>query len=164
MPDLVNLDAVLLGGMLALAGAAIPAIFVFVDHWRERLQKSREVLRVKYEEMTAALDETVSWFYILDGCITHEDIVASHPSKAGRRIASLAMIYFPKIREEAMAYSNGLVDYYQWMADDIELTGKSIGEMAAFHPELSERINRIDALRHNLEEAIQKNANRYTNT
>ena len=162
MADSTNLDAVLLGGKLALAGAAIPAIFVFVDHWRERIHRSREVLRAKYEELASAVDDTVVWFYALDACTSNQDIVATHPSKAGRRIASLAMVYFPKIREEALSYSNALIDYYQWRANLTEMSGVPLGLATANHPELQEKIDEVDAHRNALEAAITKYAPNYT--
>ena len=163
MPDPTNLDAVLLGGKLALAGAAIPAIFVFFDHWRERVLRRREVLRAKYEELSAALDETVAWFYLLDGCKSHEDILATHPSKAGRRIASLAMVYFPSIREEAFSYSDGLLAYYAWMGNYAEMDGEFLGIKVATDPEFAARLAVVEKLRRDLEDSITKHAKTYTN-
>lgn len=162
MADPVSLEAVLLGGKLALAGAAIPALFVFVDHWLERRQRNRDILRTEYEELASAVDESVAWFYTLDAAKTHEDIVAAHPSRCARRIASLAAIYFPKLKDAAISYNDGLVEYYAWMANFTELDGQPIGILAATHPELGLRIEAIDTLRNNLEEAISKHAHKYT--
>ena len=161
MTDPTNLDAVLLGGKLALAGASIPAIFVFVDHWRERLSRKRAVLREKYEELASALNDTVEWFYTLDGCRTHEDILATHPSRAGRRIASLAMIYFPKIREDAYSYTDGLVEYYEWMANYDKMDGEFLGIKVADDPEFKIRLDAVQKLRRTLEDSITKHAKTY---
>ena len=121
-------------------------------------------MRTKYEELASAVDESVAWFYTLDAAKTHEDIVAAHPSRCARRIASLAIIYFPKLKEAAISYNDGLVEYYAWMANLRDLTGQPIGVMAATHPELGPRIDAIDKLRNNLEEAISEHAHKYTSS
>ena len=161
MPDPTNLDGVLLGGSLALAGAAISGVLVFVDHWQERMQRKNQILRSKYEELAAALDDTVAWFYLLDGCKSHEDILATHPSKAGRRISSLAMVYFPCIREEAFSYSDGLVAYYEWMANYTKMDGEPLGVKVATDPEFAARLAVVETLRRDLEDSIAANADTY---
>lgn len=160
---MADLYPVLVGGGLALAGATFGTILTFVNSHLERRQRRREILRQKYEEMVDYLDQTIGWFPTLDLCRSSESAVESHPPKAVRSLASLAMVYFPELSLPAKSYSSSVVDYYFWMVNEVPLNGTDmLGELASQFPEYQLRFALTVKTRHALEQAIEDHAKKYT--
>jgi len=109
------------------------------------------------------VDQTIGWFPTLDLCKSNQSVVETHPPKAVRSLASLAMVYFPELSHAAKSYSSSVVDYYYWMANAVPLNGKDmLGELAAQIPEYQLRFALTEKMRHALEEAIETHAKQYT--
>jgi len=154
---------VIVGGGLALTGALFGTILTFLNSHLERRQRQRETIQQKFEELANMIDETVLWFPTLDLCKSNQSAVETHPPICHRRIATLALIYFPELIDDSRSYSSAIVEYYQWVINAVKLDGtRPIGEMVAELPEYFIILEHTENARQALQESIRKHAPKYT--
>lgn len=166
MPDKANFISVLIGGALALAGVIVSQIFGLFSGWLERRYQRDVRRRERLEAMADAISATITWSQDLLGCRTMEQIGAHQVPPEAQRILTLALLYFPALREPATSYLNSLVDLHQvaiqcYQRDERVTIGALMAMAIERQPELSQIQEKPMVFRQQLDDAIATEAKRY---
>ncbi len=112
-----NIEGILIGGGLTLAGTVLAQSVAAWLAWRERDYKRKLLQLDRLEKIVGALTESLKWFQRHSALKTLEDIASHPPPPEARQAAMLAQLYFSELAEKAAAYSNALLDYHHLLVD-----------------------------------------------
>jgi hypothetical protein len=151
----------LVGGGLALVGTVASQLSTLLAGRFQRRDDWRKVHREKFEELADCVAKTLLWIQKLSACRTMVEVQQTAPHEA-RRMVCLAMIYFPELKEEAAAYSNGLIRFYNHGCDCFQPNSPaSLGALMSLNPETKKFDREIHLLRQALDDAIEAVAPTY---
>ena len=169
MSDQTTLTAALVGGALALSGTIISQIFGLLSGRFQRRHERDLRQRQRLEQLTDAVGASLPWIQTLHKCQTLEELVLVMPPPEARRAAMLAKLYFPSLVTPATEFANSLVRYHRLAIDCFRFghpgsVGAQMESVSRDDPKLRAIYNEGLNLRIRLDEAIAKEAKKYTHT
>jgi hypothetical protein len=120
MADAPNIEGILIGGAMTLAGTVIAQVVASFLAWRERENKRKLLQLDRLEKIVTAVTESLRWFQDHSKLRTVEDISSHPPPPEARQAAMLAQLYFSALVEPAAAYANALVEYHHLLIDCLD--------------------------------------------
>lgn len=117
MADVPNIQGILIGGGLTLAGTVLSQAVAYWVGWRERENKRKLIQLDRLEKIVGAVTESLKWFESHSRLRTLEDISSHPPPLGARQAAMLAQLYFSELVDPAAKYTNSLVDYHHLLID-----------------------------------------------
>jgi len=92
----------------AIAGELFKTVRVGIEHKKQR----RDLLREKYEELAERVSDSHDWVESVFCAIDGEQLLTIGSARHGRRIETLANLYFIEIRDAATKYNDELGNLY----------------------------------------------------
>jgi hypothetical protein len=160
-----NLLAILLGGVLTLAGTVVAGCFGFFSSRVERQHRHAALQRERLERMSDCVGECVEWSQNVLTLKSLIEIQGKHLPPGTRRMVALAQIYFPDLVKPTVAYANSLVLYHVLAINSFRKDappGATVGQMMYLDPAKMRPVEDEQlALRNKVDEAIALEATKY---
>ena len=155
-------SGVLIGGAVALAGAALGVVGSLLTEWIRTRKERQAYLQSKYEELSRLHLDASMWIAEFHAARGLSEVCSFKPSQDGRQALVLAWLYFPVLADPVTEYLNSLVRYYQWGLDHFDPSlPMSVGAQLTRHADSDRMSAEVMRLRVAVDLAIQRNASTF---
>ena len=161
-----NIEGILIGGGLTLAGTVLAQGVATWLAWRERDYKRKLLQLDRLEKIVAAVTESLKWYNTHCALKTPEEVSSHPPPPEARQAAMLAQLYFSELEEPAGAFANALLKYHHLLIDCMDPNIPASGTAQVLmkmqrDPSLKESFEAHFHARIALDNAIAKEAKKY---
>lgn len=106
----------------ALGGVVVSQAFSLLQTRFEHKHQKKILLRTKYEELVQHLNEAIEWGRETTFCKTQGELHARAVPLPARRVYSLALLYFPKLKESAAQLVHACVALHHVLSENFTET------------------------------------------
>lgn len=147
----------------ALFGALVASANTWILHWLNARKERHRLLRKKLELLSMLVSESLPWISEVSECRSLEELASCAQCPQVRQALILSSLYFQELHKPIAEYQNCIIRIHNMFVDAFDPARPSTaGADAARHPEHKDLILQGVKLRQNIDDAIQRNAKKYT--